>query len=238
MRRTFAGPTTLDDTGSVEHPSLAVSPGPDATLTVAWVWRATPSLGRIVARTGSLAGAFGPVEDVSPPAVDVWTSDFFGTDVDQGPSMVIEADGTRHLAYIEDFDATGDYGHVHHVQRVGGVWVDEALPDYWAHDPALALTSTGRLFVIGHGHPLPQDPTCASFDFMCYSERVGGVWTAPKVLATPPANQTFDASPSIKWSAVGFNRPETVELIFFAAPKNAVTGSTDYFNTTLYYAHD
>jgi hypothetical protein len=233
-----AGPTTLDATGAVEHPALAVSPGPDATLTVAWVWRATASQGRIVARTASLAGAFGPVEDVSNPAVDVWTSDFFGTDVDQGPSLVVAPDGTRHLAYVEDFDASGDYGHVHHVQKpLGGTWADEALPGYYSHDPALAITSTGRLFVVGHGHPPPQAATCASFEAMCYAERVNGAWAAPQTLAAPPATQSFDASPSVKWSAVGHNRPETVELIFFAAPKNTITGETDYFNTILYYAH-
>ena len=71
---------------------------------------------------------------------------------------------------------------------------------------------------------------------MCYAERVGGVWTAPQVLAAPAATQTFDASASFKWSAVGYNRPETVELLFFAAPKDAF-GNVDYLNTTLYYAH-
>src|SRR6185369_5668945 len=114
----LAGPTQLDEqTGPAEHPSLAVSPGPDGTLTVAWVWRETDALAHILARTAGLAtGAFGPVEQVSNPAVDVWTSDFFGTDVDQGPSMVIAADGTRHIAYIEDYSVFSDYGRVHHVQ--------------------------------------------------------------------------------------------------------------------------
>ena len=103
-------------------------------------------------------------------------------------------------------------------------------PDYWAHDPALGITSTGRLFVVGHGHPT-RDPSCNSSDYMCYAERVGGVWTAPQVLATPAPGQSFDASPSIKWSAVGFNRPETVELIVFASQ------NFDYYNTSIYYAH-
>jgi hypothetical protein len=55
--------------------------------------------------------------------------------------------------------------------------------------------------------------------------------TAPQLLAGHPgASDSFDSSPSVKWGVVGWNRPETVEFLFFSV----VNG--DYGNPTLYYA--
>ena len=51
--------------------------------------------------------------------------------------------------------------------------------------------------------------------------------TTSALLAAPPAGQSFDSSPSVKWSVVGLNRPETIEFLFFMTPYN---------NPTLYYA--
>jgi hypothetical protein len=42
-------------------------------------------------------------------------------------------------------------------------------------------------------------------------------------------SNSFDASVSVKWSVVGWNRPETVEFLFFAAL------NSNYQSTTLYY---
>jgi hypothetical protein len=147
--------------------------------------------------------------------------------------MLIDSSGTKHLVYIESFNAAfGDYGRIHYVINTGTGWVDTAL-NVFSHDPALALTSTGELYIIGHGHPenTAGSPQCissfASMDNMCTIQKnLDGTWGNPIIFATPPAGTSFDASPSVKWSVVGFNRSDVIEFIFFRTP---------YDTPTLYY---
>jgi hypothetical protein len=224
-----SGPTRLDTAGSANHPVLAVSPQ-DGTLTAAWVSEAT-SLPAILARTRSTGGVWGSVEQVSNPLTKVFASPLFGISVDQGPSLVIAADGTRHLAYIEGYDGTGDYGHVHYATRPAGstTWTDTAVPQTYTHDPSLAITGTGQMYMLGHGHS--NNATCLSSDDMCLKARNSdGTWGASTLLIAHGGSVTsFDASVSVKWSVVGFNRPNTVEFVLFTP----VGGN--YNTTALYY---
>ena len=224
---------TQVDTASVaaNHPAVAVSLV-DNSLTVVWVSESSPV--RILARTRTSAGVWGSVETVSTS--QVWTSANFGVNIDQGPSLVISGDGTRHLAYIENWDNTGNYGHVHYAANTGTGWVDQAL-GMWTHDPALAVNSAGGIYILGHGHPknadaYGADSPCLDMRDICFLKKNGdGTWAAPQLLAKPAgASDSFDSSPSVKWGLVGWNRPETVEFLFFSV----VNG--DYGNPTLYYA--
>ena len=210
----------VDAAGSANHPAIAVSPS-DNSLTVAWVSEATNPK-KILARTRTSAGMWGNVETVS--TAPVWTSTNFGINIDQGPSLVVGTNGAKHLAYIQDFDSTGDYGRIHYVVNSGAGWTDEALNAY-THDPALALKSTGEIYIIGHGHP--NNTSCRSMDDMCTIQKTGATWSAPQLFAAHLGSSSFDSSPSVKWSAVGWNRPGTIEFLFFMTP---------YSNPTLYYA--
>ena len=218
-------PVRVDTGGSARHPSVAVSPL-ENSLTVAWVSLATTPK-RILARVRDASGAWGPVQNVSNTAVDVWTSTSAGIDIDQGPSMLITADGTKHLTYIENFDASGDYGSVHYVANGGGGWVDQELSSTYSHDPALAVNAEGQLYIIGHGHPTDASTECKSQDDMCFSKRnPDGTWAPPALFAQHTPGNSFDASPSVKWSVVGWQRPETIEFVFFQTP---------YASPTLFY---
>ncbi len=215
--------TTVDTAGSANHPSIAVSPA-DNSLTVAWVSEATAPA-RILGRLRDATGTWGAVETISTGAV--WTSRSAGVNIDQGPGLVMDSTGKRYLTYIEAIDSTGFYGRTHWVTglRSGAavVWTDQQTP-YYSHDPAPAVNNLNEVFIIGHG------ADSANRQMNLYSRRVtGGVWGAEELLATPPANGTFDASPSVKWSAVGWNRPDTLELTIF----NAV--GSNYNNTEMYY---
>lgn len=221
------------DTASVaaNHPAVAVSPV-DNSLTVVWVSESEPA--QILARTRTRAGVWGSVETVSTGPV--WTSPYFGVNIDQGPSLVITSDGTQLLAYIENWDDTGNYGHVHYAANTGTGWVDQAL-GMWTHDPALAVNSAGGVYILGHGHPKNADTygagsPCLDMRDMCFLKKNGdGTWAAPQLLAGHTGeSDSFDSSPSVKWGVVGWNRPETVEFLFFSV----VNG--DYGNPTLYYA--
>jgi len=216
-----SGPTQVDTAGLADHPALAVSPA-DGSLTVAWVSQAgLPA--QVLARTRSSGGAWGAVQTVS--TAPVWTSINFGLNIDQGPSLLIDGGGTRHLTYIENYDSSGQYGRIHYATSTGAGWTDSALSSY-SHDPALALDSAGNLTIIGHGHPSSQNTACTDVTIMCFIQKTSAGWGSQQVLAMPPGGQSFDASPSVKWSVVGWNRPETVEFLFFMTP---------YSSPTLYY---
>jgi hypothetical protein len=67
---------------------------------------------------------------------------------------------------------------------------------------------------------------------MCYLKRNGnGTWGPnATLLRAATGAESFDTSPSAKWSAVYLNRPETVELLFSMVPNN------DYYQPVFYYA--
>jgi hypothetical protein len=216
----LAGPTRLDSDGKSNHPVLAVSPI-DNSVVAAWVSEAADPV-KIIVREKNTQGTW------SSPAIvtkaPVWHSTSFGINIDQGPSLIIDGEGNKHLTYIENYDSTGDYGHVHYVMGDGSGWLDTPL-NFYSHDPALAWDTNGGLYIIGHGHPL--NSACKSMDDMCYSKKTANqTWETPQLFASPPSGKSFDSSPSVKWSVVGFNRGETVEFLFFMTP---------YANPTVYY---
>ncbi len=215
--------TQVDTAGSANHPALAVSPV-DNSLTVAWVSEAD-NPARIRTRTRSSSGVWSSVQSAS--TAPVWTSTDNGLNIDQGPSLIVDTGGVKHITYIQAFDpASGDYGRVHYLRDSGSGWVDQAL-SIFTHDPALALNSSGEFYIIGHGHP--KNSSCRSEDDMCFTKRnSNGTWGTPQLFAARPSvSNSFDTSPSVKWSVVGFNRPETIEFLF---------ASTPYNDPTIYYA--
>ncbi|MBK9924287.1 MAG: hypothetical protein IPP66_03260 [Anaerolineales bacterium] len=220
--------TQVDTSGNANHPSLAVSPV-DNSLTIAWVSEAD-SPAKIRTRTRTSNGSWGSVDSASTSSV--WTFHDNGINVDQGPSLIIDSAGVKHLAYIESCCVSGDYGRVHYVTNNGSAWVDTAL-SIFTHDPALAIDAAGQIYIIGHGHPknTTGDALCRSADSMdsiCTNKKnANGSWDGPKLFLEHPSGGSFDASPSVKWSVVGFNRPEVIEFIFFKTP---------YETPTLYYA--
>jgi hypothetical protein len=202
------GPTQVDASGRANHPALAISPS-DGSVTVGWVSQAS-SPAKILTRTYS-SGSWGAVQTASN--APVWTSTDSGINIDQGPSLLITPDGVKHLAYIEDYRTSTpyDYGRVHYVTNGGSGWTDQ-YTGFYSHDPALAVNSAGQIFVIGHGHPL--NSTCTAMTEMCvYQNNGNGSWKQT-ILIAPKAGQSFDSSPSVKWSVVGLNRPETIEFLF------------------------
>ena len=220
------GFTQVDVSGSANHPAVAVSPL-DNSLTIAWVSEAT-NPAQILARTRASNGTWGSLEIVS--AAPAWHSTANGISIDQSPSLIIDSAGTKHLTYIQEFDSSiGDYGRIHYVSNSGSGWVDTSI-NALTHDPALALNSRGEIYIIGHGHPRNSiwGTTCLSMDDMCtLKKNTNGTWSAPTLFIAHTGTDSFDASPSVKWSVVGFNRPESIEFIFFRTP---------YDNPVLYYA--
>ncbi len=226
----------VDNDGQSNHPMLAVSPV-DSSVTVTWMSE-TGNPATVLARTRSSGGTWGNIEQVSN--VPVWRSNLFGINVDQGPNIVIDSAGTRHVAYIENYDSTGDYGRVNYAfKRTSDTsWTSAPMAAtsaisgltvngyFYSHTPTLALDGANNLYVFGHGPTLTRRNT-----EMYYAKRnTNGSWGPLELLLAPPPGDSLDASPSVKWSAVGFNRPDAIEMLFFLAP------GANYVDVDLYYA--
>ncbi len=214
------GPTQVDADAAHQpnHPVIALSPL-DNSVTAAWV--ASPTTPReIMARTRSSAGAWGSVENISTVGTP-WTSSNAGINIDQGPTLLIDSAGTRHLAYMGNFEASQDYGRIYYAAKSGASWTDQAL-SYFTHAPVVAINNLGTVHLLGHGHAR-NTSTCITVPDICYWVKNGdGSWPAPQLIV----NISSDTSFSVKWSVVGFNRPETIEFLFFGGA---------YTSPTLYY---
>jgi len=68
----------------------------------------------------------------------------------------------------------------------------------------------------------------STLDLCVYQRNSNGSWATPHVFLAHQGTQNFDSSTSVKWSAVGFNRPETIEFFFTNVAAN-------YTNPELYY---
>ncbi len=217
------GPTQLDANGGANHPVLAVSPL-DGSLTAAWVSQASSSA-QILVRTKKSSG-WGSLETASSALV--WTSASSGINIDQGPSLIIGLDGTKYLSYIENWRVSSpyDYGRIHFVSNKGSGWIDQYIGSY-THDPSIAMNSAGQIYIMGHGYPL--NSACTSVDDLCvYQRNSDGTWATPKLFIAHQGTQSFDDSVSVKWSVVGYNRPDTIEFVFSEV-------GPGYDNPVLYY---
>ena len=222
----------VDTRGSANHPILAVSPV-DNSVTIAWISEAS-SPAQILARTKT-ANGWGPVELVGPsdPNAGVWTSTNQGISVDQGPTLIITADGTKHLVYIQDVDSSGDYGHVRYATYTSSTgWIDQPVP-YYTHDPALATNGQGNIYILGHGHfpNVGSDPACTHDYNICSIKKTATGWDLPQLFATPPSTETFDDSISVRWSVVGWNRPDLIEFAFFSGQNSNYLDASVYYGT-------
>jgi hypothetical protein len=148
-------------------------------------------------------------------------------------------------------DSTGsptssDYGRAHYVTYTPQTgWVDTKVYSivngvhyfYLTHGPSVTTDSSDQIYLFGHSKwndLAPCTPTDNAIN--CYLKlNSNGTWTAPQKVvdatgnANPPSSETFDDSVSMKWSAVGWNRPELVEFAFFSGTKS------NYWNMSLYY---
>jgi hypothetical protein len=223
-----SGPTRVDESGSANHPALAVSPL-DNSVTISWVSQAGTV--QILARTRDAGGTWTNIETVNNQTLgSVWVSNSYGVNVDQGPSLFISTDGKKHLVYMEAFDTTGDYGRMHYATQnlASNSWSVTETP-FYSHAAAVIGNAAGDISIIGHGHP--NNAACTSMNQMCALTKPSGStsWQNPKVVLSPTGSDHFDASVSVKWSIVGWNRPDVVEFLFFRA------NGGSYGNTTVMY---
>ena len=103
----------VDSAGGANHPILAVSPL-DGSVTIAWISQATNTAEIPAHQNQRRLGRHrtGWPQRSQCACVDQHQR---GHQHRSKPVLIITANRTKHLAYIQDVDSTGEYGHVHYV---------------------------------------------------------------------------------------------------------------------------
>ncbi len=202
--------TLLDDTPGSDnsHPTLAF--GPDGALYAAWLADdGKAGAIRVRARRGDAWARSSPVD------AHVFRND--GYSIDQGPSLLVAPDGAMHVAYIGPYEPapgspTGyDYGRAHHrISRDGGrSWVADDPPQLFTHNPSLAVSPEGDIFMFGHREAWLDPGRCA---WMLANVRpAGGGWDKWRVLG----QGCFDSSVSVRWAQYHRANPQVIDLLFW-----------------------
>jgi hypothetical protein len=194
-----------------EHPTMAFDA--NGRLYVAWLVEEGSNGGTIRVRGRNANGTW----DAASVVLDrgQYADTYYS--IDQGPSMIIERNGTVHVAYIGGWEKIAgapsgySYGRIRHKYStdVGKTWVSDDPPTHYTHNPSLALDGNDNLFLFGHQEYWLRS-SCASMMF--YRKPAGGAWPSDW---SRLADGCFDASVSVKWSTYFWHQPQLLELAFW-----------------------
>ena len=142
----FGPPMQVDDVsqnGGARHPSVGFAPNGD--FVVAWVdsdgGYSTP--GTVRSRVLHANGVWDP--SIAVP------NETAGGSLDQSCSLLITADGTRHITFLDDGNQ------IRYYYDSGSGWTGDQQPPYQiTHDPVLGPDGAGGLYIYGHATPVPD----------------------------------------------------------------------------------
>lgn len=181
------------------HPAVAFAP--DGAFVLAWL-EGTDNYfpdGIVRVRTRSAKGTWSASVALPDPAM---------TAIDNGPSLLVTADGVRHLAYD---DVTN---HVRTFYDAGQGWKGDRHPaPQVTHNPSLGPDGHGGVYLWGHG--APQDGTLKGegLDLYRFHLKAGGTAWGPWTLYV---KGRFDSSVTTRWSQFFHHYPTTVDAAFWS----------------------
>lgn len=194
------------------HPTVAFTAS--NALVVAWLegtFNYTPD-GIIRLRTRSSAGAWSATQTIADPGGAMTT-------IDNGPSLLITADGTIHLTFL----AANPADQIRYWYNGGGGWMgDRQPPAQVTHDPSLGPDGSGGVYIYGHGTPTPVDGH--GDNLYSFHRASGGAWEAWTLYATG----SYDSSVTTRWAQFFQAHPEEVDIAYWGdAYPNALYVGTD-----------
>jgi len=179
------------------HPTLAFTPSGD--LLLAWlnsVGDYVPD-GRIRVRKRTAAGAWSASVAIPDDAM---------SGLDNGPSMIVTADGVAHIT----FDNTDN--EIRYWYDAGAGWLgDQQPPSQVTHDPSLGVDLSNTLHIFGHGTP-QGDVGGHGENMYFFSKPSGGAWGS----WTLYASGSVDSSVSTRWSQFFHFHPENMDILYWA----------------------
>ncbi len=185
---------------SAWHPTLAFAP--DGALLLAWLdgsFNYTPD-GIVRVRERGATGAWAPSVAIPEAAM---------TTIDNGPSLLVTADGVRHLAFLDTGDA------VRYWYDAGQGWRGDRQPARQVtHDPALGPDGAGGVYIYGHGTPQGGIDGHGDNLYRFHLPAGASAWGPWTLYATG----AFDSSVSTRWAQFFHPFPDRVDLLYWADP--------------------
>ncbi len=192
------------------HPTLAFAPNGD--LVTSWLEGScsitrdstcyTP--GTVFTRVRTAAGTWQP--SVALPGTSF-------VSIDNGPSLLIGADGTRHITFT---DATpGKEDQIRYFYDNGSGWRGDDQPAAQVtHDPVLGPDGSGGLYIYGHGAPPADDYSGYGPNKYVFHQAAGSTTWSPWTLYQ---QGPYDDATSTRWSQFFDYHPEEVDATFWTA---------------------
>jgi hypothetical protein len=128
------------------------------------------------------------------------------TTIDNGPSLLITADGTRHLTFLNTNDE------IRYWYNPGDGWHgDQQPPTQQTHNPSLGPDGAGGVLIYGHGAPV-GDIQGHGDNLYSFHKPAGGAWGSWTLYATG----SFDSSVSTRWSQFFHFFPQAIDIVYWS----------------------
>ena len=223
----WSAPVLADETAftlkNAWHPTMAFAPNGDILLAYIDGVGTYSHDGTVRTRLRHANGTWDGTQSI--PVTNVYTG------VDNGPSLLITADGTQHISFC---------GHTNDIQywfNTGTGWTsDQPLTGGLAqltHDPSLGPDGAGGIYIYGHGTPVPA-PRGIGANLYRFRKPAGGTWGAWTEIVPDPNTATanhVDCSVSTRWSQFFFNSPGTVDFAYWTELTPGASHYTIYTGT-------
>jgi hypothetical protein len=213
---TFGAPVQVDDVSTVGgawHPTVAFAPNGD--FVVSWIdgngQYYDPGIVRTRVRHRN--GRWDPSYAI--PDVGAQSS------LDQSNSLLITADGTRHITFIDDGNVIRYY-----YDRVDGQgWRgDQQPPTQVTHDPVLGPDGQGGLYIYGHNTPVGSIGGIGDGKLRFHKPAGASVWSSYDLVR----DGLIDDASSVRWSQFFHFHPEEVDFTWWNHSPNTNDGSGYY----------
>ena len=192
------------------HPTLAFAP--NGTLLASWLVgneRAAYNFpdGRIAVRTRNPGGSWSPSVEI-PERIAPPNPGYAATTIDQGPSLLVTADGVAHLTFIDVEDAirywySPDYR----------IWHGARQPNrQLTHDPVLGPDGNGGIFIYGHGTPAGDKNGHGNSLYRMQLAAGATAWSPFNRIVSDP---NVDCSVSTRWSQFFHFFPKQIDYTYW-----------------------
>jgi hypothetical protein len=203
----WSAPVDVADTVAINlwHPTLAFAPNGD--LTVAWLdgTGGYSTDGVVRTRRRHANGTWDASQLIPDTAV---------VGLDNGPSLLITADGTRHIAF-DNYTSATVYDQVRYWYDVGAGWQgDQQPPVTYSHDPALGPDGQGGLYLYAHGAIPAAAPMTVGQGKYRFHKAAGSATWGPFTLV-PEAVGAVDDATSTRWSQFFINSPGVLDFTYW-----------------------
>jgi hypothetical protein len=196
---TWSKPVLADEATVINawHPTMAFAPNGDLLLAYIDGLGNYSADGKIRTRVRHASGTWAASQSVPVVAF---------TGLDNGPSLLITADGTQHITFCDTSNQ------IQYWYNKGLGWTGDQQPAVQVtHDPALGPDGSGGLYIYGHGTPQGGIRGVGSNKYRFHKPAGTTAW-GPWTLVVAGK---IDDSTSTRWSQFFHQFPQTVDFTYW-----------------------